>query len=489
MSQPAVNIREIDGALGILPAGEKIHAVAGVCTAAGATANVPIAFGRTVDLIAYASGGPAVEAACHYIDTYKRPVLLVPTGKTTAGLPGTLVTTGKLGTSIVTITGVPDDDYEPQFKVIVGGTIAVAGITYQWSLDGGRTWSATLALGTANTFSFPGAGSLGLAFAAGTLLAGDIVTSRTTAPQWTAAELGAACDALAATTQSWGILQVVGPIDSAAFDMLETKFSGLSTAGKPKAWIGNTRMPNVGETEAAYKTAVDTIFSAKATVYGSLCSGAVKLTSAVTGRKYKRPVSFSVAARENSVSEEVNTADVNLGVLPGVSIRDANGNADEHDETLNPGLDDSRFTVLRTIDGYPGVYINRPRIFSAPGSDFFIMPHRRVMNLAREGLRLYFIKRLNKSVLVNRTTGFILETEALEIEAGADAVLRALLMAKPKASGGGFSQGRFVQISRTDNLISTKTMTGQGRIVPLAYPEFINFDLGFYNPALQVVPT
>jgi hypothetical protein len=232
---------------------------------------------------------------------------------------------------------------------------------------------------------------------------------------------------------------------------------------------------------------MSTIFSAKATVFGELCSGACKHTSSVSGRKHKRPISFAVAATEAAASEEINIADINRGSLVGVSIRDADGNADEHDESINPGLDDARFTVLRTVEGVPGVYVNRPRLFSADGSDFFIMPHRRVINLARDAYRLYFLRRLNKPVLVATATGFILEEEALEIESGADALMRAVLMAKPKASGGGFSGGRFTQLSRTDNLLSTRTLNGQGRIVPLAYPEFISFDLGFFNPALQIV--
>jgi hypothetical protein len=102
-----------------------------------------------------------------------------------------------------------------------------------------------------------------------------------------------------------------------------------------------------------------------------------------------------------------------------------------------------------------------------------------VLNLAHAALKVYFTRRLNQSILVNSSTGFILEEEALEIEAGARAVMRAVLLAKPKSSGIEFT------LSRTDNLLSTKTLTGQARVIPLAYPEFINLDLGFKNPALQ----
>jgi hypothetical protein len=127
------------------------------------------------------------------------------------------------------------------------------------------------------------------------------------------------------------------------------------------------------------------------------------------------------------------------------------------------------------------VYVNRPRIFSAAGSDFRLVPHRRVLNLGHAALRAYFLRRTSRPILVSAATGFILEEEALEIESGARAAMRAELLAKPKASAILFT------LSRTDDLLTTQTLTGQGRVVPLAYPEFINLDLGFFNPALQVI--
>lgn len=479
MSQPAVNITELDGALGVLPASSgKLLALIG--SASAGTKNVPATFARTRDITSNFVSGPLVEAACHELEVYGRPVVVVRTNDTTAGLPGTPVVTGVAGTSVITLTGVPDDDYELVFKAITGGTRGTAGITFVYSLDGGRTWSPVIALGTATTYVVPGSGSLTINFGVGTLIAGDIATSRTTAPQWNTSDLGTSLDALASSAVTWELVEVVGAIDANAFDTLETKIAALHAAGKERAWIGNTRVPTVGESEATYLAAMNTIFSTKATVRGQLCAGACKLTSSVSGRKYKRPIAFSLAALQAAQSEEINAADINLGSLVGVSIRDVNGNPDEHDESLNPGLDDARFTVLRTWEGEAGVYVNRPRIFSAAGSDYQLLAHRRVMNLGHVALQAYFRRRLNKPILVSAQTGFILEEEALEIESGAVEAMRALLMAKPKASAVTFA------LSRVDNLLSTKTLTGDARIIPLAYSEFINLTVGFLNPALQV---
>jgi len=42
------------------------------------------------------------------------------------------------------------------------------------------------------------------------------------------------------------------------------------------------------------------------------------------------------------------------------------------------------------------------------------------------------------------------------------------------------------ELSRTDNLLVTNKLTGQARIVPLAYPKEIDISVGFFNPALQL---
>jgi len=84
-------------------------------------------------------------------------------------------------------------------------------------------------------------------------------------------------------------------------------------------------------------------------------------------------------------------------------------------------------------------------------------------------------------VRVNTKTGFIFEPDARDIEAGATAAMDTNVMDVPKASGVSFV------LNRNDNLLSSKTLRGQARVIPLGYPEAIVVDVGFENPALQVV--
>lgn len=481
MSQPTVTLTELDGALGIAPeSAGRLYAVLGV-TSSGPL-NTPATFAKVPDLTSNFGIGPGVEAAAYFIEKYGRPVLFIRTGETTVGTCTAVVKVGT-GASVMTVDGTnnaPDDDFEFYFKIVTGGTVGVAGITFQYSLDGGRTLSAVTALGTAASFTFPNSGGVEVDMTAATMIAGDLFTFRGVAPKWNTTEIGTALDALFLTTVQWEIAHIVGPIAGADFDVIDPKFTAAMVSGKYRSWYGNCRIPTIGESEATYLAAMATIFNSKSSVHGAICAGACWIISSVSGRQYLRPIAFAVAAREASVEEHINIADVNLGTLPSVSIRDDNGNVLHHDESANPGLDDARLTVLRTWDDIQGVYVNRPRILSASGSDFDIYPKRRVMNLAHAALRRYFIRRLNKPILVSKKTGYILESEALEIEADATAAMRTVLMAKPKASAVSF------KLSRTDNVLSSKTLTGDARVIPLAYPEFITLTVGFLNPALRV---
>lgn len=483
MTQPSVLITELDGALGVLPpSAGRLLAVIG--PAAGGPFNVPATYGKVKDFVGAFVGGPGVEAAAYAMDRYGKPVVFVRT-ETPTDADATPIEAQAVGTSVVTLgaTLTPMDDYELVLSIVAGGTVGTTGITYKYSLDGGRTMSATQALGTATSIAVPDSGGLTLELAAGTLVAGDRYTSTITAARWDAATLGAALTALSGSVVQWEIAEIVGPIDGDSFDTVDAAFQGLFNVGKYRAWVGNTRIPDPDETEAEYLADLSTVFATKASVFGSLYAGGCKLVSSISGRKYARQVSVATAPREQSVSEEVDIADVGLGTLPGLAIRDANGNVDPqcHDESWSPGLDDARFAVLRTWDGLAGVYVNRPRVFSAEGSDFRLMPHRRVINLAHAALRQYFIRRLNRPILLNRDTGLILESEALEIEAGATSAMASVLLAKPKASGVQF------RLSRFDNVIATQTLTGDARVLPLGYPEYIDLTVGYYSPALITI--
>lgn len=593
MSQPAVKLTELDGALGSLPEGTtKPMCFVGPCDSG--PLNLPAAFAQGKYIKANFGGGPTVEAAAWFTDTFGIPAVIVRTGASTPGAylgavvdaPGTISavdntlvtgttdfsnnasdplltaqwkivvltggtrgTTGivlvvyrsddagatwvqqqivsmltnvdfaitgtgisvalsagtlvagdvatfsttahvnaSAGTLVVTGAGTaaitldasthPNDDYEIQIRFINGGTRGVDGITYRESRDGGRTETPLKQLGTATSIVVANTGGVKVDIGAGTILAGQKISFPTVAPCWNNTELGTALDALKASAIKKGLIRIVGPIDGTAFDVITTKLPE-----KKYCWVGNTRMSVGAETEANYFASLAAAFSSRATKNGMLCAGAVRLISQISGLNYRRPAADVIGALQGSVSEEVDIAAVDVGLLKGVSVRDENGNpiVGLHDETANPGLDDARFAVVRTWgddDESPeGCYTNRPRLFSPEGSDFYLVPHRLVMNIAHAVVTAFFIHRLSKEIVVNKKTGYALESELLEMETGATNALRAALLEKPKASDA------YVTLSRTNNLLAKQPLTGDYFVVPLAYPEDVALSGGFSNPA------
>lgn len=486
MATPAVRISEQDGQLGALPPSFG-RPLAIVGTAASGPTNEPALFAGSAGqkaLIETFTAGPLVEAAALAIARGAAVCAVRAATSTEGSYPEDDVAevTGG-GTSTVTVddTTHPNDDYEVFVIFREGATIGQSGAVYQWSLDGGRTLSQPTALGTANSITLPGTGGIKIDFDAGTVLAGQTIAFRTKAPQWDNTSLGAALDALKTSSINWEICEILGDLDPTAFDVVEGRMAQILALGKDRCWIGHVRVPEAGESESAYRAALETDWASKATVLGGITAGSAEIVSAVSSRAYMRPPVFALGPLLATVSEEVDIAALDVGLLQGVSIRDRNGNPKHHDEHTSPGLDDLRFSTLRTWEEAQGVYFTNPRLFSPSGSDFEFIQHRRVMNLARSTLRAYFVRRLSKPIRVSRKTGFILEEEAVEIERGATRQLESVLLAKPKASDA------LCVLSRTDNLLSTKTITVTGKIVPLAYPKFIDVGMSFANPALQVI--
>lgn len=477
---------ELDGALGIqdVAAGELQAIMGDADTGPFAT---PAAFG-SIDAVkaTFASAGkfsPLVEAAARSIELHGKPVVLVRTARTTLGTTSDLVTTGVTGTCTPTVDSSvhPTDDAEVGILVTTGGTVGTAGITYKWTRDGFRTLSVETALGTALTITVPGIGVKFNVGSATTLIAGDKFSVIAHAPQPSAADIGAALDALIASKQPWEYVTILCDGTGTIQDTIETKMSGAHAKGKHHWAQLAFRMPNVGESDASYQTAAATSFSSHTSVNVDRYAGAAKVLSSISFEQRRRHAIFAVADLYATVGKGKDLAKLEFGPLEGTQIRDSNGNLDEHDEFEEPGLDALKFSTLRTWHNRDGVFLNNPRLACPDGSDFVLVQYRRVMNVARTVLQAYLEERTSQDILVNASTGFILESEAREIESGANVALETALLAEPMASSVKFT------LSRTDNLLSTQTLTYQCRIVPLGYAKTISGTIGFNNPAIRAV--
>lgn len=494
--QPNVYITELDNQLGVVPTtANRLLAVVG-CATKGAV-NLPASFSTIADVVSTYESGALVESGALAIS--RGCAIVAVRAAAAASDFGSIteqynVVKDAASTSSIVVeapdaTTQPRDFYQLVFKITTGGTLGTAGIQYQYSLNGGTDWSAISALGTDMEILLDA--GIALTFVAGTVTAGDTFTVDTEPPNFDSTTLTAALTGLAKSAANFEIVAIAGVLDPTTAAAVEAAVGAMRNVDKRHSWIGHVRQqmlvtpgvePGPAETAAEYIASISTAFTNFITKQGGLSAGDGYVISAVTGLEQRRPLSWLYAPITQAVSEEIDVADTNLGALP-FRITDVNGNpqAGCYNETMNPGLSDAGFVTARTFNGgLAGVYVNLPLLKNAAGSDFDIHPMRRVMDLAADAAYLFFVRRLNQPVQVDKLTGKLKESARKAMEAAAQTTLAGVLLAKPKASD------VTVVISHADNVLSTKTIHVSIAIVPLGYITTIRITMAFRNPALTV---
>lgn len=444
--------------------------------------NVPSSQARPDLAFASFGDGYLAEFAATVIDEAQSPVVCIRPTTATAASYGVITYTGTGtlgGGGSVTGTFTPVDDLDIQVKFTIGGTTGTAGIYYEVSYDNGQTFSAPIALGVSLVIPINDAhtGNELASFTlvtAKTVVAGDYFQVSTVGPRMTDADLTASLTALGNYGGVWEMVAVAGLTgDATNIGALDTFLAGLETQGKFRWFQINSAMksdtftgynPATWQSEAAFLTALTTAYGGVATSRGGVCVDGCYMTQPLRGTQQRRPAIFQVVAREMSIDFATMSSYVALGPLPNsAQLADANTNPNFHDEALFPGPDDQRLTALRSFDQKPGIYINLPRVLSASGSDYVFTPHIRMMNAGCEKAWQILSNQLSAGVLRDKTTGYILESEAQRIEGLVNAALDEVY--KGKISGWLF------ELSRTDNISSNSgaTLSGTSSIEAPAY--------------------
>lgn len=472
MTAPSVDITKIDfqtGSVGPDPDG----VLAIISSAGSGPFNTPS--GYTVDSQAFTDYGPSplVEKVSYTLAASGKPVIPIRATTATAAAYGAITETNP-GTSTITAgAAVPVDSYPVTVKFLTGGTVGVAGITYQYSLDGVNV-SAVQSLGAANTLTIPNfaqGGSPGVSFAlgAGTILATQSFTCQTTAAQITDADLPASLEALRVTSLPWEAVLVGGPADAGTPGLVDVWLTGLEKVGKFRVGILNTRLKSAGESETTFATAMTTLVATMAPSI-RLCVGTDggDVTSTLTGLTLPRPTSLALAADAMAIPIGQDPAYVGDGPIPGYVIVDAKGNPKYHNEELYPNLDQLLLSTLRSVNTQKGVYITNGRVFSTVGSDYVFLPHVRTMNRGCEVAYQVLTTQLGKGVgkkPKDPVTGgvYILESDAADIEGLVNTAVELPL--KGQVSAFKFS------LSRTDDISANSgaVISGSLAIVALAY--------------------
>ena len=249
-----VALTEQDGQLGAaIAVSSELIAVAGVCSSG--TIYSCTQYSSATALVAGEGYGPAVEYTAWHIEKTGKPVYFAKLPTRTAGTNSAVRIGDVTGTSVITLTGTPYDDYRGVFLCTTGGTIGTAGIVFKYSLDGGRNYSTNIALGTANTYAIPHTG-ITLAFAAGTLVADDVANWYSTAPKWSSSDFDTLFDKFGERTVLFGCLHVVGEAAKTDADLLKTEVD-LYNSGENRpifALMADRYQQNPAETHGTFNT-------------------------------------------------------------------------------------------------------------------------------------------------------------------------------------------------------------------------------------------
>lgn len=479
MAMPDATLTVKDNALGLLPSDiDSVHLKIGVSSAG--TKNQVYAFTDLDTLASTLGEGPLVEAAALALATTVngksgKPVLCCRVDPATAATVSA-VTPTRVGTSTGTVatTGTSAlDTYDVIILITRTGTLGAGAFKY--SMDGGDTYSQEITIPGGGTYSIssPATGVV-VVFTAGGgptyFEAGDKFTFTTTAPAMTTGDLATSWAAILGDPTEWGFAHIVGaPVDGAALSTFAAAVAThVSTAEAASRFIwALIESPDISD--GTLQTQLATFASARVAV----SAGWGELTSPRNGRVMKRPSAWIEAARCAAIPVHEDPAKVRSGPVSAglVSIG--------RDERKAGGiLDAARYATLRTWLGLSGFYITNVPMMAAAGSDFALVPNRRVMDKAcRIGYRA-LLQFSSQEFRVDPKTGYIDERDAKAIEAEIEAALNAGVVAEGNASS------IKVQVPRTDNMLSTKKLRAKLRVVPLAYAKTIDAEIAFSNPAL-----
>lgn len=476
MAAPSQTISIKDPGLGVVAPATSIPCVVGPASAG--TANVLYSYSSIADLVAAHGQGQGVECAAAILAKAGGPVRFMKPATSVAASNGS-VTPVRVGTSTgtVTVAGTALDDYEVIVEVTKTGTLGTGA--FMFSLDDGRTYSEALTIPAGGSYVLPSTG-LTLTFVAGGgptyFEDGDTHSCDAVAAMWNSTDLGNAVTALLADTKKWDFLVLAGKhaTASAANTIMAALDSHLTSFANQFRYV-RAMMDGGKEGDATTIAAFSNSSRRILIAYGD-CDVASAKPFAGWGTPM-RPALNELAVRASSELISTDLARFATGPLTGVV-------AISYDEFLKATVDDAKFSSLRTFQGVEGFYICNARLKSPVGSDFEFWQHGRIMDVACRVLYEAQLQFLSAGVRVNGD-GTIDERDAIRIEKEVTAKLEAVLLQPKNAEGfNGHVSALGYRVSRTQNVLATKTLASELAIRPLGYPKTISSVVGYATNVL-----
>lgn len=401
-------------------------------------------------------------------------IYAVPTANS---LPGVVTPVeGNPASPAVTVDGAAREALDLLVTVTKGGAVGTAEFVY--SLDGGDTLSPAIA--TSSSYPIPGT-SHALKFAAGNYVEGSAYRFGITAPTASMADIEAAFRVLLDGDRDFEFVHVAQPGDNALWTMLDVLAGEAETLYLYPYVIAEAPGPRANETVDEWQdrllALIRTFSSSSKRVLIVATWGEVVDPN---GLQQTRNWAPQFAARVASIPVQENPGWIQRGPIRGVlTTAPFTSGPYGKSSTYNNGhaltLEAAGYTVAYTQRGLKGFYWTEGRMAVPPESDFSILPNRRVMDKAVTLVRRVLLPGVQEVV-----DPADLEVSLAHRLAKAEAPLKAMKVA------GEISSGRVV-IPPGQDILSTRRIIVQVRIIPMGYSREIVLDIGFENPALLKV--
>ena len=239
MALPGItSVTILDGSLGIIP-----DDATSICVKIGAcslgTSNQIYSFSSVQDVKDTLGTGKLVDALAVSLDIAGGPVYAMKIDTSVSGtvspIQKNLVTTPTASDGNMTVSGSALDDYNVIVNILRAGKVGVSPYpTFQYSMDGGQSYSEEIAFPISGVYAIPNSG-LTLTFTNSTngFFVGDSFKFTTVAATWNNTNLSNALTALLAdTSRNYGFIHIIGVCDSTLATTVATYMNTAQTNEK-----------------------------------------------------------------------------------------------------------------------------------------------------------------------------------------------------------------------------------------------------------------
>ncbi|MFC5600196.1 DUF2586 family protein [Deinococcus cellulosilyticus] len=463
-----MTVQKKDGGLGSIPeSADGKRGIVGVCTSG--TPNQIYILVDPGTVVGVLGRGPLSDAAITQLREGGGVIYAVPAE---ASIDGTITPdVGNPSSPAVTLGTTPTEALLVHAKITKSGALGAG--QFQFSLDGGDSWSRSYTL--AASFAIPGRG-LTLTFAAGSYTVGATYKWTVTAPTASIGDLQTAAEVLKDSPYLMEWIHFAQPGDNSLWAVAASVVEDCFQSYKYTHAICEAPAPG-----ANVNTWVSTTLTGYRNSFQSRDVSVVASWAEVvdpTGLQVERNVASKYIGRLSKYGLADNPAHVGAGAINGIQVPSpfhtgTYGKASDYNNGHALALDELGYVALMQHKGRAGYFFVEGRTMADPSSDYSNIMNVRVMNK---------VMTLSRQVWLDQVQGKVdptnIEASLAYMVAKSNAVLN-LMAARGELIGASIS------IPAGQDVLSSHQIIVEIRVIPFGYTREIILTVGYENPLLQ----